>query len=118
MPATWQDFEFKDYLAKCNQRQINGLESGCVNGAQDLDGKDGQFAPALSANVGIDYEADLSSDLLLKTNLNVIYSSSYYTQLGLDEAMPRLMRVLRSHRQMTAGKSLLSAGTSPTRRSA
>jgi len=83
--ATWQDFEFKDYLANCNQRQINGLEAGCVNGAQDLDGKDGQFAPALSANVGIDYEADLSSELLLRTNLNMIYSSSYYTQLGLDE---------------------------------
>lgn len=83
--ATWQDFEFKDYLANCNQRQLNGLESGCVDGAQDLDGKDGQFAPKFSANLGLDYVAEVSTNLLFKANLNVVYSDSYYTQLGVDK---------------------------------
>jgi iron complex outermembrane recepter protein len=83
--ATWQDFEFKDYLANCNQRQLNGLEGGCVDGAQDLDGKDGQFAPELSANLGIDYVTAVSTNLLFKANLNLVYSDSYYTQLGLDK---------------------------------
>jgi iron complex outermembrane receptor protein len=82
--ATWQDFEFKDYLANCNQRQLNGLEGGCVDGAQDLDGKDGQFAPELSANLGIDYVTALSTNLLFKANLNLVYSDSYYTQIGVD----------------------------------
>lgn len=83
--ATWQDFEFKDYLSNCNQRQLNGLEAGCVDGAQDLDGKDGQFAPKFSANLGLDYVTQVSTNLLFKANLNVVYSDSYYTQLGLDE---------------------------------
>ena len=83
--ATWQDFEFKDYLSNCNQRQLNGLEGGCVNGAQDLDGKDGQFAPELSANLGIDYVTAVSANLLFKGNLNVVYSDSYYTQIGVDK---------------------------------
>jgi outer membrane receptor protein involved in Fe transport len=82
--ATWQDFEFGAYLANCNQRQLNGLEGGCINGAQNLDGKGGQFAPDLSANLGLDYETALTSNLLLKGNLNVVYSDSYFTQLGLD----------------------------------
>jgi len=82
--ATWQDFEFGDYLANCNQRQRNGLEEGCVNGAQNLDGKDGQFAPDMSANLGLDYVTAVSTNLLFKANLNIVYSDSYYTQLGVD----------------------------------
>jgi hypothetical protein len=61
------------------------LEAGCVDGAQDLDGKDGQFAPKFSANLGLDYVVQVSTNLLFKANLNVVYSDSYYTQLGLDE---------------------------------
>ena len=83
--ATWQDFEFQDYLGNCNQRQLNGLESGCVGGAQDLDGKDGQYAPKLSANFGMDYITQVSTNLLFKANLNMVYSDSYYTQLGVDK---------------------------------
>ena len=83
--ATWQDFEFKDYLANCNQRQLNGLEGGCVDGAQDLDGEDGQFAPELSANIGLDYVTAVSTNLLFKARLNVVYSDSYYTQIGVDQ---------------------------------
>jgi outer membrane receptor protein involved in Fe transport len=83
--ATWQDFEFKDYLANCNQRQLNGLESGCVDGAQDLDGKDGQFAPEFSANLGLNYITAVSTNLLFRANLNLVYSDSYYTQIGVDK---------------------------------
>ena len=83
--ATWQDFEFNDYLTGCNQRQLNGLQGGCVDGAQSLDGKDGQFAPELSANLGLDYVTAVSTNLLFKANLNLVYSDSYYTQIGLDK---------------------------------
>ena len=83
--ATMQDFEFKGYLSSCNQRQLNGLEEGCVDGAQSLDGKGGQFAPDLSANIAMDYQTAVSASLMLKANMNLVYSDSYFTQLGLDK---------------------------------
>ena len=66
-------------------QRLNGLEGGCVDGAQDLDGEDGQFAPELSANIGLDYVTAVSTNLLFKARLNVVYSDSYYTQIGVDQ---------------------------------
>ena len=85
--ATWQKFEFDSYRgAPCTSRQREGLDLGCdlASRTQDLSGKTGQFAPDFSANVNLDYEADVSGLLIFRSNLNVVYSGEYYTALGLD----------------------------------
>ncbi len=88
---TLQDFEFDEFKNfACNQAQLAGLQSGCVvdpvtrTATQDLSGKTGEFAPDFSANAALDYETPVGGSLLFRGNLNLVYSDSYYTQLGID----------------------------------
>lgn len=83
----YNDFKFTSYLgAPCNQRQTNGLAPGCnlATRTQDLTGKTGEFAPKSSASLNVDWRSPLTDKFDVLLNANPIFSSNYYTQVGLD----------------------------------
>lgn len=83
----YNDFKFTSYAgAPCNQRQTNGLAPGCnlATRTQNLTGQTGEFAPKSSASFNVDLRQPLTDRIDLLLNANPIFSSSYYTQVGLD----------------------------------
>lgn len=83
----YNDFKFTSYPgAPCNQRQTNRLAPGCnlTTRTQDLTGQTGEFAPKSSASVNVDWRSAVADKIDLLLNANPIFSSSYYTQIGLD----------------------------------
>ena len=70
---------YTDYRnAQCYSGQ--DASSGCVGGVQDLTGEYLVRAPRLTANLGMDYRADVGDSWLADFSLGAGYSSSYQTQ--------------------------------------
>ncbi len=70
---------YTDYRnAQCYSGQT--AATGCVGGVQDLTGEYLVRAPKLTANLGMDYRANLGSEWLADFSLGGGYSSSYQTQ--------------------------------------
>ena len=85
--VAYNDFKFTNYAgAPCNQRQTNGLAPGCAltTRTQNLTGKTGEFAPKVSGSFNVDVEVPLSDGVNLTANVSPTFSTSYYTQVGLD----------------------------------
>jgi iron complex outermembrane recepter protein len=85
--VAYNDFSFTSYPgAPCTARQNAHLDPGCdlVTHTQDLTGKTGEFAPKVSGSVNIDWRSPLSGNVDVLVNLNPTFSTSYYTQIGLD----------------------------------
>jgi iron complex outermembrane receptor protein len=83
----YNDFKFSSYPgAPCTARQNAQLDPGCspVTHTQDLTGKTGEFAPKVSGSVNADWRSAISNTLNLLLNVNPVFSSQYYTQIGLD----------------------------------
>lgn len=72
--ATYTDYR----NAQCYSGQT--AANGCVGGVQDLTDEDLVRAPRLTANLGMDYRADLGASWLADLSLGAAYSSSYQTQ--------------------------------------
>ena len=83
----YNDFKFSSYPgAPCTARQNAKLDPGCstVTHTQDLTGKTGEFAPKFSGSVNADWRSAISNSVNLLLNVNPVFSSRYYTQIGLD----------------------------------
>jgi len=81
----YMDAKYKSYPgAGCNLAQViaNGGPTGCT---QDLTGKQLQFAPDYSANVGITYATELSSGLSLTAGLDYNWSDDVIVAADMDE---------------------------------
>ena len=80
MDATYKSFPG----AGCNLAQViaNGGPTGCT---QDLSGQPLQFAPEYTANLGITYETELSSGLLLSAGLDYNWTDDVVAAADLDE---------------------------------
>ncbi len=79
--------------AQCYLGQTAAL--GCVNGVQDLSGKDLARAPDLGYYIGADYQLAFSGGWLADLSVNGAYTSSYQTQAenspgGMQEDFWRL----------------------------
>ena len=81
----YMDATYKSYPgAGCNVAQViaNGGPKGCT---QDLTGKQLQFAPEYTANVGISYATELSSGLLLNAALDYNWTDDVIVAADMDE---------------------------------
>jgi iron complex outermembrane recepter protein len=81
----YMDATYKSYPgAGCNLEQviINGGPKGCT---QDLTGKQLQFAPEYTANVGITYATELSSGLSLTAGLDYNWTDDVIVAADMDE---------------------------------
>lgn len=80
MDATYKSFPG----AGCNVAQAiaNGGPAGCT---QDLSGQQLQFAPEYTANLGINYETELSSGLLLSAGLDYNWTDDVIIAADMDE---------------------------------
>jgi outer membrane receptor protein involved in Fe transport len=81
----YMDATYKSYPgAGCNVAQVidNGGPTGCT---QDLTGKQLQFAPEYTANVGISYATELSSGLLLNAALDYNWTDDVIIAADMDE---------------------------------
>lgn len=80
MDATYKSFPG----AGCNLAQViaNGGPTGCT---QDLSGQPLQFAPEYTANLGITYETELSSGLLLSAGLDYNWTDDVVAAADMDE---------------------------------
>lgn len=81
----YMDAKYKSYPgAGCNLAQViaNGGPTGCT---QDLTGKQLQFAPDYTANVGITYATELSSGLSLTAGLDYNWSDDVIVAADMDE---------------------------------
>ena len=70
--------------AGCNVAQAiaNGGPAGCT---QDLSGQQLQFAPELTANIGISYDTQLTSGLLLNVALDYNWTDDVIVAADMDE---------------------------------
>jgi iron complex outermembrane receptor protein len=80
LDATYKSFPG----AGCNLAQSLLVSRGCV---QDLSGKPLQFAPEYTANIGISYETELSSGLLLSAGLDYNWTDDVVVSADLDETL-------------------------------
>ena len=81
----YMDATYKSYPgAGCNLAQVivNGGPKGCT---QDLTGKQLQFAPEYTANVGITYATELSSGLSLTAGLDYNWTDDVIVAADMDE---------------------------------
>jgi iron complex outermembrane receptor protein len=81
----YMDAKYKSYPgAGCNVAQViaNGGPTGCT---QDLTGKQLQFAPDYTANVGITYATELSSGLSLTAGLDYNWTDDVNVAADMDE---------------------------------
>lgn len=81
----YMDAKYKSYPgAGCNLAQViaNGGPTGCT---QDLTGKQLQFAPDYTANVGITYATELSSGLSLTAGLDYNWTDDVIVAADMDE---------------------------------
>ena len=81
----YMDAKYKSYPgAGCNLAQViaNGGPTGCT---QDLTGKQLQFAPEYTANVGITYATELSSGLSLTAGLDYNWTDDVIVAADMDE---------------------------------
>ena len=81
----YMDAKYKSYPgAGCNLAQViaNGGPTGCT---QDLTGKQLQFAPDYTANVGITYATELSSGLSLTAGLDYNWTDDVSVAADMDE---------------------------------
>ncbi len=77
------DFEFQDHkLGTCIQDQIPDNANG-IN--CDYSGKTNQYAADYSGNVLLGYERDLGKSLVLRANLDAIFSDEYHPSPNLDD---------------------------------
>ena len=78
LDATYKSFPG----AGCNLAQSLVTPRGCT---QDLSGKPLQFAPEYTANVGINYQTELSSGMVLSAGLDYNWSDDVVIGADLDE---------------------------------
>ena len=81
----YMDATYKSYPgAGCNLAQViaNGGPKGCT---QDLTGKQLQFAPEYTANVGITYATELSSGLSLTAGLDYNWTDDVIVAADMDK---------------------------------
>ncbi len=77
------DFEFQDHkLGTCIQDQIPDHANG-IN--CDYSGKTNQYAADYSGNVLLGYERDFGKSLILRANLDAIFSDEYHPSPNLDD---------------------------------
>ena len=77
------DFEFQDHkLGTCIQDQIPDNANG-IN--CDYSGNTNQYAADYSGNVLLGYERDLGKSLILRANLDAIFSDEYHPSPNLDD---------------------------------
>lgn len=79
LDATYDDFK----NAGCSQFHAK-FTNECEGGIRDLSGEPLVFAPDVSANIGIEYVTPLGGNLELRTNLDVMYTDSFFTVQDLD----------------------------------
>ena len=99
----YMDATYKSYPgAGCNLAQViaNGGPKGCT---QDLTGKQLQFAPEYTANVGITYATELSSGLSLTAGLDYNWTDDVIVAADLDENL-----IQESYGKLNARISLAS----------
>jgi len=80
--AAYLDFEYDSFengVATVWQDKVEGL------GGQNLTGRRGVYAPEVTASFSLNYDDEVTSSVLLSSNLSVSYSSSFYTASDLDE---------------------------------
>jgi iron complex outermembrane receptor protein len=82
----WLDFEWKKFQgAKCFNSVALVPDNIEENGVTcDLSGKTNANAPKVSGSVSLEYFMSVSESLELKSNLDMIYKSSYYTNSDLN----------------------------------
>jgi outer membrane receptor protein involved in Fe transport len=78
LDATYKSFPG----AGCNLAQSLVTPRGCT---QDLSGKPLQFAPEYTANVGINYQTEMSSGMVLSAGLDYNWSDDVVIGADLDE---------------------------------
>ncbi|MDB4262966.1 TonB-dependent receptor [Porticoccaceae bacterium] len=78
LDATYKSFPG----AGCTNAQSLATPTGCI---QDLTGKSLQFAPEHTANVGVTYETELSSGLLLSAGLDYNWTDDVVVSADLDD---------------------------------
>jgi outer membrane receptor protein involved in Fe transport len=79
LDSTYDDFD----NAGCSQYLVNFTDQ-CVNGVADLSGDPLPFAPDYSANISIKYFTPIGDNLEFTTNLDVMYTDSFFTVQDLD----------------------------------
>jgi len=94
LDATYKSFPG----AGCTNAQSIATPTGCV---QDLTGKPLQFAPEHTANVGVTYETELSSGLLLSAGLDYNWTDDVVVSADLDDNL-----VQKSYGKLNARISL------------
>jgi outer membrane receptor protein involved in Fe transport len=94
LDATYKSFPG----AGCTNAQSIATPAGCV---QDLTGKPLQFAPEHTANVGVTYETELSSGLLLSAGLDYNWTDDVVVSADLDDNL-----VQKSYGKLNARISL------------
>ena len=80
LDATYKSFPG----AGCTNAQSLATPTGCV---QDLTGKPLQFAPEHTANLGVTYETELSSGLLLSAGLDYNWTDDVAVSADLDDTL-------------------------------
>jgi iron complex outermembrane receptor protein len=80
--AGFTDATFDGFKGDCWSGQ-DLIGSGCINGKQDLDGKQLPLAPEMSSVLGADYKWFLAGDMTLEASIKWLYSSDMGTQVDL-----------------------------------
>ena len=78
--AGWLDYKYKDFQeSQCYYQEVPTNTPYC-----DRSGFTTPFAPEFSGNLGLDFEKELTSSLVLDFLVNVDVSSNYYLVTNLD----------------------------------
>ncbi len=83
--VSWLNSEYDDYEGgPCTIDQLIAAtnHNGCE---QDLSGKTTPYAPKWSGNLSAEYITDISDQVELRTNVDVVYSDSFYYDGDLDD---------------------------------
>ena len=77
------DFEFQDHkFGTCIQDQLPDNPNG-IN--CDYSGKTNQYAADYSGNILLGYEREISDSLIIRANLDAIFSDEYHPSPNLDD---------------------------------